>query len=148
MDTDQIGEFLEHKGLSDDEIDDYFEHHGVKGMKWGQRKAQGRVDKANRRAENSPDRLGNRNNQAFQRKVDRVKRVAGGTASKADKARAFLFDIPPGHIVKEGLSLKGGAQSILDMNKKSQKKIESGKSHTIDVLNRIGGIDVREIDFG
>ena len=148
MDTDQIGEFLEHRGLTDDEIDAYFEHSGVRGMKWGQQKAQGRVDQANRRSENKPDRAGNRNNQSFQRKTDRVKRVASGTASIPDKIRSVLFDIPSGHIIKEGMSLRGGAQSMLDMNKKYQKKIESGRSHTIDVLNRIGGIDVREIDFG
>jgi len=30
-----LGTMLEEKGLSHSEIDAYFEHHGVKGMKWG-----------------------------------------------------------------------------------------------------------------
>lgn len=39
-----IGELLEHKGLSDDEIDAYFlEHYGVKGMRWGVRQARKEV---------------------------------------------------------------------------------------------------------
>lgn len=38
--VDILGEFLEHSGFSDDQIDDYFlEHHGVKGMRWGQRRS-------------------------------------------------------------------------------------------------------------
>lgn len=36
---DLIGTMLEDKGLSHSEIDDFFEHSGVKGMKWGVRKA-------------------------------------------------------------------------------------------------------------
>lgn len=40
MNIDQIGLFLEHQGLSDEAIDDFFEHHGVKGQKWGVRKAK------------------------------------------------------------------------------------------------------------
>ena len=38
MNIDEVGEFLEHNGLTDEEIDAYFEHHGVKGQKWGTRK--------------------------------------------------------------------------------------------------------------
>jgi hypothetical protein len=40
MTPDQIGEYLEHQGATDDEIDEFLEHFGVKGMKWGQRKAR------------------------------------------------------------------------------------------------------------
>ncbi len=34
----KMGSFLEHQGMSDPEIDDWFEHAGVRGMKWGVRK--------------------------------------------------------------------------------------------------------------
>lgn len=40
MNVDEVGTYLEHQGFSDAEIDDVFlEHFGVRGMKWGQRKA-------------------------------------------------------------------------------------------------------------
>lgn len=37
---DSIGLMLEEKGLTHSEIDTYFEHRGVKGMKWGIRKGK------------------------------------------------------------------------------------------------------------
>lgn len=43
IDIDELGEFLEHQGLTDDQIDDYFlAHYGVKGQKWGVRRANSR----------------------------------------------------------------------------------------------------------
>lgn len=38
MNVDEIGTYLEHLGLNDVEIDNFFEHHGVKGQRWGVRK--------------------------------------------------------------------------------------------------------------
>lgn len=38
MNVDEIGMFLEHQGMSDEFIDQFFEHHGVKGQKWGVRR--------------------------------------------------------------------------------------------------------------
>lgn len=67
---DVIGMELERKGLSHSEIDDYFEHHGVKGMKWGVRK-QRRHDRQLRR---------------IQGRVDRTARIANKTASLTDRA--------------------------------------------------------------
>ena len=57
MTPEQIGEYLEHQGATDDEIDEFLEHFGVKGMRWGQRKATpssnsngpGRMTKSNLR---------------------------------------------------------------------------------------------------
>jgi hypothetical protein len=72
---DKLGSYLEHKGFSDPEIDLYFlEHHGVKGMKWGQRRAR---NKQLNRASRANDRAAN--------KVAIDKQRA-----KIDKARASL----------------------------------------------------------
>lgn len=45
MTPDQIGEYLEHQGATDEEIDDFLEHFGVKGMQWGVRRAEKRAAK-------------------------------------------------------------------------------------------------------
>lgn len=37
MDIDRVLIFLEHQGFSDEEIDDFIEHFGIKGMRWGVR---------------------------------------------------------------------------------------------------------------
>lgn len=36
--VDEIGTYLEHVGYSDDQIDEFLEHFGVKGMRWGVKK--------------------------------------------------------------------------------------------------------------
>lgn len=49
MNVDQIGAFLEHQGLSDEMIDEFFAHYGVKGQKWGvRRRAQKRAERRER----------------------------------------------------------------------------------------------------
>lgn len=137
MDYDQIGTFLEHEGLSDEQIDEYFEHHGVKGQKWGVRRAALRSAKG-------PNRFGNRNNPQVQRKIDRVHRVAKGKGSTGDMIKAGLFDVPLVDIVAE-LSLSGGAQRSLERVKRHQDKVKAGKNNIADMLNRLGGVDVREL---
>jgi hypothetical protein len=39
MDIDSVGKQLEDRGLTDEQIDEFLEHHGVKGQKWGVRRA-------------------------------------------------------------------------------------------------------------
>ena len=52
-----LGLMLEHKGMSDDDIDAYFlEHHGVAGMKWGQRKAARQRNRALNKSSRQADR--------------------------------------------------------------------------------------------
>lgn len=138
---DLIGNTLEHQGLTDNEIDDYFlEHHGVKGQKWGVRRAQAR-------AAMGPDRFGNRNNDVMQRRIDRVSRVASGTASGADKVKALLFNIPPALVLFEGGSVSGAAANMLDRGAKTQRKINAGKMNVTDTLLRVQGVDIRELDY-
>lgn len=71
MDADEIGTYLEHQGLNDDEIDSFFAHYGVPGMRWGTRRAN-RVDprsKAGRKQQFVKD---------SERKVKTQRRIATG----------------------------------------------------------------------
>lgn len=40
MDIDLVGQMLEDKGLTHAQIDEYFEHHGVEGIKWSARQSR------------------------------------------------------------------------------------------------------------
>ena len=86
----EIGTMLEEKGLSHAEIDSYFEHHGVKGQKWGIRNAKQR-------------RIARQ-----QKIIDSDKRVAKGTGSALDKTRAALQI--SGLDVARGKGLQGGVK--------------------------------------
>lgn len=110
MDTDQIGEFLEHKGLSDDEIDDYFEHHGVKGMKWGTRK---------------------------QARLERTQRVAEGKGSLGDKVRTLGRQSTTSLILNRGL--KGSAANQVKQMEALKERTLTGKRTVKDILNTSGG---------
>jgi hypothetical protein len=67
-----VGMMLEEKGLSHSQIDAYFEHHGVKGMRWGERRAT-------------------RKTARVQGRIDRTKRIAKGTASTRDRVLGSAF---------------------------------------------------------
>lgn len=126
--------------VTEQEVDDFLEHFGKKGMKWGQRHALARAAKG-------PDRFGNRNTASVQRRVDVVRRVANGKGSHADMLKAGLLYVPFPYTVSEGFSVSGGSKRLLQQNKRIQKKIVAGKKNTTDILNRIGGVDIRELNY-
>lgn len=149
----EIGSRLEHNGLTDDEIDAHFlEHFGVKGMKWGVRR-QKAVAAAKQRAK-TPDRKGNRNNVKAQRRVDVVRRIASGKATKQDYGIALVNSLlqqgPLGTAIEVGAGggVKGAAANRLDRAAKLQGKIGSGKKRVTDKLLRMQGVDIRELKYG
>lgn len=139
MDPEALGMELEGRGFTDEEIDSVLAHAGVKGMKWGVRRAEARAAKG-------PDRFGNRNNAQKQRRLDRMKRVATGTASKTDLVKSTLFDLKPADMFIEG-GPTGAAAGQLQRAARIQRKIQAGKKNTSDILMRIGGIDIRELNY-
>ena len=117
--------------------DAYLEHFGVKGMKWGQRR--------DRLTDTSP-RLGNRNNKRVQKRLNRMKRVATGKATTLDKLTNAAFDLNIYDLMNEG-SVKGANAAMLDRGARLQGRIISGKSKTTDLLTRMSGIDIKQLDY-
>ena len=74
MNVEELGTYLEHQGLSDDEIDAVLEHYGVKGQKWGIRR--------NRTQKRIPSKTERKRQQfdAVKRDTKTQRRVATGAA--------------------------------------------------------------------
>ena len=113
-------DFLKYRSLQNTE--NFIEHAGKKGMKWGQRKA---IDAAKARSKN-PYRAGNVNNPNLQRRVDVLKYVAAG------KGKAFM------------VSQKSAKKQLYKM-RQSQAAIKNGERRIRDKYLRANGIDLRDI---
>lgn len=107
--VDQVGEYLEHQGLSDDEIDEFLEHFDVPGMKWGVRK---------------------------QRILERTQRVADGTGSRGDKFKTAMQI--SGASLKRNHGLKGAAAEQARFLEGLKQRTETGQLKVSDVLNVVG----------
>lgn len=124
---DKIGSMLEDKGLTHSEIDTYFEHRGVKGMKWGIRK--GKAETGVNRAIGAKIDINNR-------RMYRTKSRMNGTGYKASEALGRVF--------------LGGKERQLSLQKTKVKeltkyntRLKQGKLTTMDVLGTYGTIPIK-----
>jgi len=126
---DAIGLMLEEKGLSHSQIDEYFEHHGVIGMKWGFRKGKDKT---------GVNRIVGAKIDINNRRMYRTKNRMNGTgyAASAALGRAFL----------------GGKERQLRMQKTKikeltayNKRLKTGKMTVKDKLGTYGQITINSI---
>lgn len=96
-------------------------HYGVKGMKWGVKKA----------------RTGN-----LDRHATKLERVAAGTGGKRDKVYASLYT-PVKGLVKNGL--KGGAAAEAAKSRAEIERLSKGKSTAGDILRAYGSVTLTQI---
>lgn len=100
-------------------------HFGVKGMKWGVKKAYvNRVSK----------------------QTAHIGRVAEGTGSKVDKARVALG--ASAHDLAKGRGLKGAATLKNDRIQGHLDRVEHGKKTLKDTLALVGGVSFTDIAKG
>lgn len=102
-----------------DKVEDFLEHFGVKGMRWGVRKketGQGFYTRAG------------------QRYVDQVKRVAEGKGSTWDRLNTWGFT-------------RKMAKRQLRLLKDSQDKINRGELSVVSILARAKNIKVKDLNL-
>jgi t-SNARE complex subunit (syntaxin) len=97
------------------EVDEFIEHYGKKGMKWGQRN---------------------------QKRLERANRVAGGTASKKEAAAFFLTDTSR-YSVRKNKGIKGAAASRARELQGRKDRILKGEATVKDILALYGGDRLR-----
>lgn len=96
-------------------VNKFLEHHGVKGMKWGQRR--------NRKAQSH---------------IDRIHRVATGTASVKDRTRVAA---------ETGVVTKKGAAQILKRGVKLQENVKKGRGFITNKLLQFQGVSVSQLNY-
>lgn len=110
-----IGNILEDEGLSHSEIDAYFEHHGVKGQKWGLRKGKSATGYSRRRGA-----VIDRNKKV----IGKIQKAQSGEKYKITAAVGRLFVGKEQQKINWNHSIKSlGAQN---------KRLASGKVHATD----------------
>lgn len=102
--------------------EEFLEHHGVKGQRWGIRKA--------------PQRLSRFDEQNIGR-LSRAKRVAKGTGSAGDKSKTLARQSVVSLI--RGGGLQGAAANDVHQLEARRKRIKTGKATVIDILAIHGG---------
>ncbi len=117
---------------------EFLEHFGVKGMKWGVRRVN---------SDGNARNLGNRNNDRAQKLFDRISRVASGNASKRDKLITGLYNVNVTDLVRAKGSVQGASKLVLDRATKNQAKIANGKNKVNDILAKVYGVNVSQLDF-
>jgi hypothetical protein len=107
----QLAHMLEAKGMTDDEIDEYLEHFGVKGMRWGVRR---------------------------QRRLERLQRVGAGRGSGRDNAIVGLTEVSAVSLGRGG-GLRGAARNRAAELQSRRDRIETGQATARDLLMLRGG---------
>lgn len=93
-----------------DEVQDFLEHVGVKGMKWGVRR---------------------------QARQARLGRVARGQGSVGDNLRVALTDVSTLSVLRRG-GIQGAAVSRLSQVERHRQTIESGTAQVHDLIGIYG----------
>lgn len=104
---------------------DELAHFGVKGMKWGVKKAY---------------------TERITKKTDRFDRVASGKGSFGDKARTLATTST--HDLAAGRGLKGAASIRSARDKAHLDRINNGHAKLKDVLRMVGTVSNRDIGKG
>jgi hypothetical protein len=123
MDANEIGEYLEHQGLNEKEIDNFFAHYGVKGMRWGVMSK--RRPMTSTEAKYKLEKQSIKNNYKLDKKDIKV-------GQKNEQAKRRL--IVGAGLVATGLVAYGGYKYL----KMKPSDIESGSRQIVQVLH-VGG---------
>lgn len=122
MNIDEVGEYLEHQGLTDDDIDEVLAHFGVKGQKWGVRRAKKQARAMTKAGRKEALYKATLKNNKTQRRVATgaafiaTNLIANGIAKKANLNKTFVVStMAIGTVAVNGMMREYGARRINDL---------------------------------
>lgn len=132
--------------------DDFLEHYGVQGMKWGVRRATNKANVQRLRDSGLSKRQAKNTNRA-QNAIDKQRMTATGRQGKVGLVKqarnrvASSQMLSLGTIVRHPLSSKKAAIRQLQKNKEKQQKILNGEARVTAALAKFNGISVKDLNF-
>lgn len=142
--------YLEENGKNP--LNEFLEHYGVQGMKWGKRKSTNKANVARLQAQGLSKRQA-KSTTRFQNRVDAQRMAATGRNGKVSVLRQLNnraisnASLNFSTVLKHPLSAKKAANLQLEKNKKTQRKIINGEKRVTAALIKLGGVSIKDIDF-
>lgn len=145
--------YLEHsKETTDQEVEDFLEHFGVKGMRWGLRREANKSNVARLQNKGLTKRQA-KNTNRYQNRVDAQRMTAKRMAGKANALQQLNNHmisntmLSPSTALRHPLSSKKAAVLQLKKNQAVQTKIKKGESKVNSFFLKAQGISIKDIDY-
>lgn len=135
-------------------VDDYLEHYGKKGMKWGVRNrsvtsagfTQKRLGGGFKSAKTG--KAVSRSTVSAQKRIDKIGKVASGNANKRQKVGYVALRVNSGQILLAKGNLQKAAQTQLNKGTAFQKKSNDGQAKVRTALLKYAmGVKVSELNY-
>lgn len=134
------------------EKDEYLEHYGVQGMKWGVRKATNKERRSELR-EKGLSRRQAKGTVRYQNRVDKQRMAATGRQGKVGALKQLNNRMVSNMMLsgttalRHPLSTQKAATRQLEKNTDLQRKIGEGKKRVTATLIKLQGVSIKDIDY-
>lgn len=134
MNVHEVGTFLETQGFSDEGIEEYLEHFGKKGMKWGVRSSTSDRDGPSNRSLNKESRQ--KDTQKHNKAVDKARGDVASGKVKADwKASKTQFKADKATMgSREARKIMSAKRIKLNETFYKSQEVKSGKETTLALV--------------
>lgn len=138
--------------MSDTQVEEFLEHYGVQGMKWGVRKAANKANVERLKGQGLSNRQAKNTNRA-QNRVDMMRMTAKGRDGKVSVTKqvrnrmASNTQLGLTTVLRHPLSSKNAAARQLQKNEEMRGKVLNGEKRITATLLKVGGVSIKDLDY-